>query len=68
MQASDPANPVVPGRVWPGQRVDLVVEGFPSLPDGVYALRLMEMAGSLGGEVTLTFDPIDDPWEAGVPA
>ena len=68
VQAADPANPVVPGRVWPGQRVDLVVEGFPSLPDGVYALRLMEMAGNLGGEVTLTFDPIDDPWEAGVPA
>lgn len=67
VQAADPANPVRPGQVWPGQRVDLELGGFPSLPDGVYALRLMEMAGSLGGEVTLTFDPIEDPWIYGVP-
>ena len=67
VSANDPSHAVKPGMVWPGQRVDMYVEGYPSLPDGVYALRLMEMSGDLGDTVSLVFDPIDDPWEWGIP-
>lgn len=64
VHASDSSCTVVPGMVWPGQLVDLFVEGHPALPDGTYTMRLMEMAGTLSDEVKLTFDPIPDPWEA----
>jgi len=64
VHASDAACPVTPGVVWPGQLVDLFVEGHPALPDGIYTMRLMEMSGRLSDEVKLTFDPIPDPWEA----
>jgi hypothetical protein len=61
--AGDSGNPVVPGLVWPGQRVDVAIDGYPTLPDDVYGLRLMEMSGDLTDRVKLTFDPFDDPWE-----
>lgn len=63
VHAADPSNPVKPGLVWPGQLVEISIEDFPSLPDGIYSLRLMEMSGDLTDTVTLTFDPIDNPWE-----
>lgn len=63
VDVSDQRNPVVPGRVWPGQRVDIDLDGHPALPDGRYECRLMEMAGSLGSTVTLTFDQMADPRE-----
>ncbi|MEY8436158.1 hypothetical protein AAK967_00200 [Atopobiaceae bacterium 24-176] len=63
VDASDPRNPVVPGSVWPGQRVDLDLEGHPTLPDGRYEMRLMEMSGDLGETVTLVFDQMEDPRE-----
>lgn len=68
VNANDSSNPVVPGRVWPGQVVYLNIGGYPSLPDGTYKLRLMEMSGDMSADVDLTFDPIDDPWEWGIPA
>lgn len=61
VDASDPANPVVPGLVWPGQEVLLDVEGHPSMPAGRYRVRLMEMSGDLTGTVTLVFDQMPDP-------
>lgn len=64
VNAMDPYNPVKPGYVWPGEPVDLYVEGHPSIPDGTYSLRLMEMGGDLGATVTLTFDIMEDPMEA----
>lgn len=63
VSASDPSNPVRPGAVWPGQPVGVVLEGFPSLPDGTYRLRLLEMSGDLTDQVSLTFDVELDPWE-----
>lgn len=60
VDASDPHAPR-PGEVWPGQYVDVVIEGFPTLPDGTYHLRLMEMSGDLTSKVALTFDPVQHP-------
>lgn len=51
-----------PGDVWPGQLVRVSVDGFPSLPDGDYDLRLMEMSGDLTNQVKVTFDQITNPW------
>lgn len=61
--ANDSGNNVSPGLIWPGQEVDVSIDGYPTLPDGVYRLRLMEMKGDLTDKVQLTFDPIFDPWE-----
>lgn len=61
--ANDEGNNVTPGIVWPGQEVDVMIDGYPTLPDNVYRLRLMEMKGDLTDKVQLTFDPIFDPWE-----
>lgn len=59
-------DPHVPplAEIWPGMLCHLSVEGHPGLPDGTYALRVMEMAGDSTPRVTVTFDPILDPWEA----
>ncbi len=57
------SGPVVPGRLWPGQRVLLDLDGSPMWPDGRYALRVMEMSGDEGSRVKLTFDQAVDPWE-----
>lgn len=62
--AVDAFNPVRPGLVWPGEPVELSVQGHPALPDGVYTLRLMEMSGDMGTTVSLTFDVMPDPLEA----
>lgn len=61
----DLADPQVPriGEVWPGDAMTLAVEGFPTMPDGEYHVRLMEMSGDLGTLVTLKFDPMRDPAE-----
>lgn len=56
----DPAG-ISPGDVWPGQLVDLVTEGFPTLPDGAHRMRLMQMEGDASDDCTLTFDVIADP-------
>lgn len=63
VNAGDALNPVKPGLVWPGEPVQLAVEGHPALPDGVHELRLMEMSGDLGNQITLTFDIMADPLE-----
>lgn len=65
-EADATSGPVVPGQVWPGQRVALDLEGSPVWPDGRYHLRLMEMSGDEGNVVKLTFDQVADPWETGV--
>lgn len=59
----DPATPSIT-EIWPGQLVDLEVQGHPGLPDGTYHMRLMEMRGDQTSKVEVTFDPILDPWEA----
>lgn len=57
------SGPVVPGRLWPGQRVLLDLDGSPIWPDGRYALRVMEMSGDEGNKAKVTFDQAVDPWE-----
>lgn len=51
-------------RFWPGREFDLVLDGFPSLPDGTYRMRLMEMSGDLGTSVKLVADVTENPWYA----
>ncbi len=49
------------GSFWPGEMFDVSIQGFPDLPDGVYAMRLMQMSGDETGKVELTFDITTDP-------
>lgn len=60
VRLGDPAG-ISPGDVWPGQLVDLVTEGFPTLPDGAHRMRLMQMEGDGSDDCTLTFDVMADP-------
>lgn len=50
-----------PGSIWPGETLDLHVAGFPSLPDGTYRMRLMEMSGDDTDRVTLLCRPTEAP-------
>lgn len=49
------------GSFWPGEMFDVSMQGFPDLPDGVYAMRLMQMSGDETGKVELKFDITVDP-------
>ena len=51
-----------PSVLWPGYAADLQLWGFPSLPDGTYHLRLMELSGDEGADATATFDVMANPW------
>lgn len=51
------------GSFWPGERVDVDVTGFPTLPDGRYEMRLMEMSGDQSGKADLKFDVIKAPFQ-----
>jgi hypothetical protein len=51
------ASVPVMGSMWPGETVELAIDGFPTLPDGVYVQRLMSMRGDEGPTVTLKFAP-----------
>lgn len=44
MVMDDPSVPCI-GSIWPGELVELYLGGFPTLPDGAYTLRVMEMSG-----------------------
>ena len=57
---ADPGVPR-PGEWWPGEVVVWRVEGFPSLPDGEYPMRIMKMSGDQTTRVSLTFDVMQDP-------
>ena len=49
------------GSFWPGEMFDISIQGFPDVPDGVYAMRLIQMSGDETGKVELTFDITVDP-------
>ena len=49
------------GTFWPGDVFEWRVDGFPTLPDGSYRLRLLEMSGDEGFDVDLVFDAVFDP-------
>jgi hypothetical protein len=58
------SGPVVPGRLWPGQRVLLDLDGSPMWPDGrLRAARDGDGRATRGSRVKLTFDQMPDPWE-----
>lgn len=57
--AGIPLHPL--GSFWPGEMFDVSIQGFPDVPDGVYAMRLMQMSGDETGKVELTFDIMADP-------
>jgi len=59
--AEDDAT-IAPGRMWPGELVRLTLDGFPSLPDGVYAMRVMELSGDESEKVDVKFDVYQNPW------
>lgn len=48
--------------MWPGDVVDIDIRDFPTLPDGTYRMRLQEITGDSGLNVTVTFDALEDPW------
>lgn len=54
-----PLHPL--GSFWPGETMKLDVQGFPSLSDGVYECRLMQISGDQSDKVSLTFDAMEDP-------
>nr|WP_205832544.1 hypothetical protein [Bifidobacterium sp. DSM 109959] len=54
-----PLHPL--GSFWPGEIVEVALDGFPGLPDGVYRTRLMQMSGDETSKVSLTFDVMEDP-------
>ena len=54
-----PMHPL--GAIWPGELVEIAIDGYPSLPDGIYQARIMQMTGDETDRVALTFDPIEDP-------
>lgn len=49
------------GNVWPGEQFMVPIYDFPTLPDGEYTMRLMEMSGSEGTSISMTFDVMEDP-------
>lgn len=49
------------GSFWPGEVVEVALDGFPGLPDGVYRTRLMQMSGDETSTVNLIFDVMADP-------
>lgn len=57
---NDPHVPA-PGSIWPGEMVDVVIQGFPTLPDAIYRMRLMQMTGDQSSVATLKFDVMDYP-------
>lgn len=54
-----PLHPL--GSLWAGEHVDVAIDGFPDLPDGVYRLRLMRMSGDETSKVNVLFDVEEDP-------
>lgn len=58
----DPGVPA-PGEIWPGELVDVTLEGYPTVPDGTYRMRLMQMSGDQSSVARLKFDVMTDPAE-----
>lgn len=54
-----PLHPL--GSFWPGEIMELDISGFPSLTDGLYECRLMQMSGDETDKVSLIFDAMEDP-------
>lgn len=60
INAQDPYAPEL-GTFWCGEQFDIDIADFPSIPDGIYRMRLMEMRGTESSSIKLTFDVMQDP-------
>ena len=49
------------GQMWPGDLCRVPIDDFPTLPDDVYEMRIMEMSGDETDRVEITFDVMEDP-------
>ena len=52
-----PLHPL--GSFWPGEKFYVDITCYPTLPDGRYETRLMEMSGNQTSKVKLKFDVMD---------
>lgn len=50
------------GDMWPGDLVRLHLTDYPTLPDGVYTLRVMQMSGDATSKIHLLFDVAPIPY------
>lgn len=57
--SGSPLHPL--GSFWPGELFTVSISSYPSLPDGDYLMRLMQMKGDETSTVKLVFDIMDDP-------
>lgn len=51
------------GNLWPGELIQLHLADYPTLPDGVYTLRVMQMRGDASSKIHLLFDITTNPYE-----
>lgn len=51
------------GDLWPGELIQLHLADYPTLPDGVYTLRVMQMRGDASSKIHLLFDITTNPYE-----
>ena len=50
------------GDMWPGELARLHLTDYPTLPDGVYTLRVMQMSGDNTSKIHLLFDVTPIPY------
>lgn len=50
------------GDMWPGELVQLHLTDYPTLPNGVYTLRVMQMKGDSSSKISLLFDITTIPY------
>lgn len=62
---NDPGTPQL-GDLWPGCECAVDITGHPCLPDGEYAMTLMEMSGDGSSRVKILFDVMPVPWYEGI--
>lgn len=52
-------GPVMLGQVWPGDETILQINDFPTLPDGDYRVRLLELSGNQTETIQATWDVME---------
>lgn len=60
MKPGDKGAPEL-GTFWPGELMEVWVNGHPGIVDGKYVMRLMQLSGDEGSQVKLTFDIYENP-------
>lgn len=52
-------GPVQVGQLFPGEMTNLTVQGHPSLPDGIYRVRMMELSGDETPSINVKWDVLE---------